>query len=156
MTADDDWRALLDQLDSQLQRDASVTQFADALGLERGVTGYAYHTVPVALFSFLRHYGDVRATVESVVDCGGDTDTVGAIAGALAGAAVGEAGIPSGWIAGICDWPRGVPVLRRAASALAEGGPPVRYFWPGLPLRNLVFFLIVLVHGVVRLLTWRR
>jgi ADP-ribosylglycohydrolase len=54
---------------------------------------YVYHTVPVAVYAWLRHYGDFRATVEAALDCGGDTDTVGATAGTLAGATVGAAGI---------------------------------------------------------------
>jgi hypothetical protein len=28
---------------------------------------------------------------------------------------------------------------------------PVRYFWPGLILRNLVFLVVVLIHGFRRL-----
>jgi ADP-ribosylglycohydrolase len=151
-SADDDWRALIEVVECQLNAGSSVAEFADLLGLEKGVTGYVYHTVPVALFAWLRHEGDVRATVESVLDCGGDTDTVGAIAGALAGASTGEGGIPQEWIDGICEWPRTVSVLREVADTLVEGGAPVRYFWPGLVLRNLLFIVIVLAHGFARLL----
>ena len=57
-----------------------MADFAASLGLTNGVTGYIYHTVPVAVYAWLRHYGDFRVTLEAVLDCGGDTDTVGAIA----------------------------------------------------------------------------
>lgn len=89
---------------------------------------------------------------------GGDTDTVGAIAGALAGAAVGARGIPADWLDGIVEWPRSVAVLAAAAARLteqagADGGPlgPVGYFWPGVVVRNAAFLAIVLSHGLRRL-----
>ncbi len=134
-----------------------MPDFAISLGLANGVTGYIYHTVPVAAYAWLRHYGDFRATVEAALDCGGDTDTVGAIAGALAGATVGEAGIPEPWLRGIIDWPRSVRLLRTVADRLADqlriGSPlgEVSYFWPAVLPRNLFFLLVVLVHGFRRL-----
>jgi len=70
-----------------------VSEFANDLGLERGVTGYAYHSVPVALYAWLRHSDDFRAALTAVLDCGGDTDTVGAIVGALMGAQLGRGAI---------------------------------------------------------------
>ena len=57
---------------------------------------------------------------DTTLDCGGDTDTTGAIVGALAGLTVGEAGIPSEWVAGVTDWPRTKSMLRRAADRLSE------------------------------------
>jgi len=56
---------------------SSVAEFADELGLRRGVTGYAYHSVPVALHAWLRHAGDYRSALTTALDCGGDADTVG-------------------------------------------------------------------------------
>ncbi len=93
-----------------------------------------------------------------MLDCGGDTDTTGAIVGALAGIVVGEAGIPADWRAGVIDWPRSLSLLRTLAQRLAvaatTGQPlaPVRYFWPVIPIRNLLFLIIVLGHGFRRLL----
>ena len=121
------------------------------------MTGYVYHTVPVAVYAWLRHYGDFRSTVEAVLECGGDTDTVGAIAGALAGATVGGSGIPGPWSDGIADWPRSVPLLSRVADRLSRqrpGGPPVGpvpYCWPAVLPRNLLFLAVVLFHGFRRL-----
>ena len=71
-----------------------MPEFADELGLQRGVTGYAYYSVPVALYAWLRHPDDFRYALISVLDCGGDTDTVGAILGALMGARLGRRTIP--------------------------------------------------------------
>jgi hypothetical protein len=117
-----------------------------------------YHTVPVAVYAWYRHCGEFEAALGAVLDCGGDTDTVGAITGALAGAVVGEEGIPRVWIDGIVDWPRGRGLLYvlsdrlSAASRIHRPLPVVRYFWPVLPVRNLLFLVIVLAHGFRRLL----
>jgi len=155
---DSEWNALLARLEQALASGRSVLEFAQDLGLARGVTGYAYHTVPVALFAWMRHAGDFRASLEAALDCGGDTDTVGAILGGLAGAHIGAEGIPPEWIRGICDWPRSVRLLEAVAARLAaqqaEGRPlgPVPYAWPVIPLRNILFLAIVLAHGFRRLL----
>jgi ADP-ribosylglycohydrolase len=154
---DREWQQWIEQMDNALAAGTSVPNFAISLGLARGVTGYIYHTVPVAVYAWLRHYGDFRATVEAALDCGGDTDTVGAIAGALAGATVGEAGIPEAWLHGILDWPRSLRLLRtvadRLGNQLCTGSPlgEVSYFWPAVLPRNVLFLMVVLLHGFRRL-----
>lgn len=151
---DADWQELLQKLSTAIDQELSVETLADRLGLSRGVSGYMFHTVPVALYAWYRHFGDFEATLKSVLDLGGDTDTVAAITGALAGTVVGESGIPLPWRTGIWDWPRGRRVLETIADRLADPGSvtaPVRYFWPAIPVRNLVFLLIVLGHGFRRL-----
>jgi ADP-ribosylglycohydrolase len=158
---DKEWPALLGILREAWQARLSVSDFADRLGLGKGVGGYIYHTVPVAIYAWLHHFGDVRATLSAVIACGGDTDTVGAIAGALAGASTGAAGIPAEWTDGIWDAPIHLSLLRQVAQRLGQtfGAEkpqhppgPAPWFWPlGLP-RNLFFLAIVLLHGFRRLL----
>ena len=152
---------LLGKMDDCLKRDFTAVAFADAMGLQRGVTGYVYHTVPVALYCWLRHHGDFRSAVEEVIDLGGDTDSTAAIVGGISGATVGVSGIPPEWINGILEWPRSVAWMRALASRLAiqfpaHDGPEFRgpqpLFWPGLIPRNLMFLVIVLMHGFRRLL----
>jgi hypothetical protein len=124
------------------------------------VTGYVYHTVPVALYAWLRHPDDFGRAVEEVVLLGGDADTTGAIVGGLVGATVGSAGIPEAWLAGLLDGPFSVRWMRRLADSLAatfgespaRPGVPPSYFWPGLLARNLGFLTLVLVHAGRRLL----
>ena len=123
----------------------------------QAIGGYIYHTVPVALYAWYHHFGDFRNALLAVIRCGGDTDTAGAVVGALAGATVGASGIPERWITGIVDWPRSTAVVREAADRLAAASSgsasgPVRYFWPGVILRNVVFLVLVLGHGFRRLL----
>ena len=155
---DRDWQALVEIMDQAAREKRTVAELAERLGLGKGVTGYIYHTVPVAAYAWFRHGDDYRQALTAALDCGGDTDTVGAITGALAGAMVGETGIPDAWRTGIADWPRSPAMLgtlaKRLAAVAVSGQPvaPVRYFWPGLPVRNLAFLLIVLAHGCRRLL----
>jgi ADP-ribosyl-[dinitrogen reductase] hydrolase len=154
---DREWRCLIEEMQSAYSAGMSVVEFAVSLGLQKGITGYSYHTVPVAVFAWMRHYGDFRCTLTAVLDCGGDTDTTGAIVGALAGATVGVNAIPDKWLRGIVDWPRSVSLLCKVAERLdrqrAEGHAlgSVPYLWPAVLPRNLLFLLVVLVHGFRRL-----
>lgn len=155
---DREWLAIVEDIERAARSDSTVAELADRLGISQGVTGYIYHTVPIAAYAWFRHFGDFRTTLTEVLNCGGDTDTTGAIVGALAGAVVGEAGIPPDWRGGVIDWPRSLSLLRALARRLSlaasarQALAPVRYFWPAIPLRNLVFLLIVLIHGFRRLL----
>jgi ADP-ribosylglycohydrolase len=152
---------LLTKMKEHLDRNAPPYELADALGLKKGVSGYVYHTVPIAIYCWLRSPNDFRQAIESVVALGGDTDTTGAIVGGIAGAALSESGIPAEWIEGLWEWPRSVRWMRELAHRLAEdfgangdsrNQAPVPLFWPGLIPRNLLFLAVVLFHGFRRLL----
>jgi ADP-ribosylglycohydrolase len=152
-----EWQKILSEMREALSAGQSVGEFALRLNLNKGVSGYALHVVPVALYAWLRHPGDFRLALTSALDCGGDTDTVGAIVGALVGASVGARGIPNDWIQDLCEWPRSIGYMQRLAAQLAEvhglngPGAKVAYFWPGILLRNILFLGIVLFHGLRRL-----
>jgi len=154
---DNEWQTLCRKLMEALSQGAPVAAFAESLGLRNGVSGYSYHSVPVALYARLRHPANFSAALESALNCGGDTDTVGAIVGALAGANCGDHGIPAEWLAGMSEWPRSIALLRRVAGQLAgqktasQPLGPAGYFWPGLVPRNLLFLAVALVHGFRRL-----
>ena len=159
---DDELRAIAAQMTEHLARDVSTREFAATLGLARGVTGYAYHTVPVALYGWLSHPGDFRAVVTDVIRLGGDADTTGAIAGGICGAGVGASGIPAEWIDGIWEWPRSVAWMNGLADRVARRFPDdgtsdvsvgeMPLAWPAVLPRNLLFLGIVLAHGFRRLL----
>jgi len=154
--SDTRWEKIMQIFLDSLDQGASVAEFVDRLGLTGGVTGFCYHTVPVALYGWVRHHGDFARTLTEVLNCGGDTDTVGAIAGALAGASVGETAIPTRWVKGIMDWPISVGYLRRLATSLVQRKlhgelNKARYSWWCTPLRNIIFLLVVLGHGFLRL-----
>jgi len=139
-----------------LAEGASADRLAEALGLDRGVSGYINHTVPAVVFCWLEAAGDFRRAVESVVVLGGDADTTGAIVGGIVGAGVGESGIPGDWLDGMREWPRTPAYLRRLGQCLAEltaGQGNVqtpRWFWPGVVPRNNAFLALILAHGLRR------
>jgi ADP-ribosylglycohydrolase len=157
LSDDDEWQSILREMQFALRDQRTVAEFASLRGLTRGVTGYAYHAVPVALYGWLRHGGDFEATLTAVLSCGGDTDTVGAITGAPVGAGGGAATIPARWLDGIRDWPCNVAFLRQLAGQLqdagnGEGRRSLGLSWAALLLRNAFFLVVVLVHGFGRLL----
>lgn len=136
----------------------TTESFAEELGLNTGVSGYMYHTVPVVLHAWLRHQNDYRSAISDVIRCGGDTDTTAAILGGIVGSRVGKAGIPQEWVDGLGEWPRSTSWIEKLGKRLAEVCPqgirqralPIPVY--GLFLRNLFFMSIVLVHGFRRLL----
>jgi ADP-ribosylglycohydrolase len=152
--------AALALMSRALERGDSGACLAADLGSRRGVSGYIVHTVPVALYLWLAHGGEVRGAVSEAVRLGGDTDTVAALAGALCGATHGAEGVPADWLAGLWEWPRTPAWMCEVASRLSRqfhaaspASPgPAPLFWPGLLPRNALFAAVVLAHGFRRLL----
>ena len=157
LSSETEWQRTLSELETSLAYQLSVAEFARRMGLERGVSGYSLHVVPVAIYAWLRHPADFRAALTAALDCGGDTDTVGAIVGALAGATGGNRCVPSDWLDALWEWPRSCEVIEQVADRLSKQksvGKPmgaVGYFWPAQIFRNLVFLITVLVHGFYRM-----
>lgn len=66
-----------------------------------GTSGHVAEAVAAAMYSFVTHNDDFTATVETAVNAGGDTDTIGAMAGALAGTHLGAPAIPPELVDGL-------------------------------------------------------
>ena len=158
LSKEPEWGKYITALRDSLKSNLSVRAFAAGIGLEGGVTGYSLHVAIVAIYAWLRGGGDFRASMISVLECGGDTDTAGAIVGAIVGASAGISRMPQEWVKGLFDWPRSPALISAIASRLAEQMEtkhplgPVPYFWPAVPVRNFFFLMIVLMHGFRRLL----
>lgn len=140
------------------QRGESAEVYAASLGLEQGITGYVYHTVPVALQVWFRRPTELPEAVVEVVRCGGDTDSAAAIVGGIIGCASGKDGIPAEWLSRLWEWPRTVTWMERLACRLYEARsrrtqlrPPTLPAWGVLP-RNACFTAVVLGHGFRRVL----
>ena len=155
LSAEAEWQNWVSRIQSSLEAGDSVSEFVSNVGLYRAVTGYSLHVVSVAIYAWLVHRHDFRTALIAVLECGGDTDTVGAILGAMCGATASEEGIPADWLDALTEWPRSIGFIRRVALKLAERSEQptaqVSYFVPGVILRNFVFFAIVLLHGFRRL-----
>ena len=75
----------------------SVLQTIEAISGRYDLSLRAIESVPAAIGAFLLTH-DFREAVVLAVNLGGDTDTIGAMAGATAGAYYGHAQIPQEWL----------------------------------------------------------
>jgi len=142
-----------------VKRGETTRQFAENNGMEKGVSGYTYHTVPAALHSCMRYPDSLRAALEELIRCGGDVDSTAAIAGGILGAKLGVDSLPKDWVDGLVEWPRTKKWMRRLSEALAQSskGKALPTKMPTInPLfqlvRNIAFLFVVLLHALRRLL----
>jgi hypothetical protein len=156
-----EWLALVERIADSIARAESTLAFSEGLGLGRGVTGYSFHTVPVALHACLSHPADYRGAVLAAIECGGDTDTVAAIVGGIMGSGVGREGIPVAWLEKLAEWPRTVSWMQSLADSLARRAAGANHFVAEpvpvagaakVLVRNVFFLAVVFTHGLRRLL----
>ena len=137
----------LDRAIALAKRGAPTSEAAEQLK----TTGYVVHTVPFALYCYLRYGETPLLALQECIGAGGDTDSIAAILGAWLGARHGEAGLPAHLIAELHDGPFGPTHLRGLAIALAGGTPPPGYSCVHALLRNLALYPVVLFHGLRRI-----
>ncbi len=91
-----------------------------------GTSSRASRAVPATLWAFLSSPDDTEEAVVTAVGMGGDTDTIGAMAGALAGARNGASTIPDRWLDVIEGGGEGRTLLTTLADELDRRatGPP--------------------------------
>ena len=134
----------------------SSLDFASKLGLERGVGGYIYQTLPIVLHSWLRNRDDLAQAIIDVVKCGGDTDTTGAIVGSIVGANPKAKAVPQAWIDGIVDFPRDVKFIEvisfelTKVNASGETSKAPSLSAGLIAIRNVWFLMVVLVVSFTR------
>ncbi len=133
----------------------------------KGVSGYAYHTVPMALhLCFSRDPRDIVLTLQDAVRCGGDSDTLAAITGGIAGAWLGARlgaredvrEVLEPQLRGLWLYPRGLAYLDALAQALASADDsmpvvsmPVVPTWQTVA-RGTCFNALVMAHVLRRML----
>src|SRR5687768_15703274 len=100
-------------------RSKHTSRVTRASPTSRRTSGSINHTVPIAIYAWLRHADSFRDAVEATIALGGDSDTTGAIVGGLMGATLGASAIPPEWLAGLAEWPRSVHWMRSLAERLA-------------------------------------
>jgi len=154
----DELMALLAQASTSAQQGQSTQDFAAEIGSDWGVSGYIYRSVPVALQACWLYHHDFRSAIMAIVECGGDTDSVGAIAGGILGCANPADELPQHWLNGLMEWPRSVSWMEQLGSQLGhvtqtgQAEKPIGLFPASVLLRNFGFLAIVLFHGFRRLL----
>jgi ADP-ribosyl-[dinitrogen reductase] hydrolase len=152
----DEFLSLIEHAVQSAERGESTDIFALEAGMGRGISGYVYQTVPVAIHAWLNNQENFRDAVAAVVRCGGDTDTTAAIVGGIVGCHVGRGGIPQEWLKNLREWPRTLSWMDRLACQLAgviqrnQSERPIFVPLAGVLVRNLAFLVIVLSHGLRR------
>ena len=94
LSIDSSFKIKLGQIDYCLRNDVTVKTVIDTIGNGSD----ALSAVAAAIYSLIRNKDSFVDTVLFAIELGGDTDTIGAMAGALAGALHGVQNIPSGII----------------------------------------------------------
>ena len=82
-----------------------------------GNTARGLESVPTAIYSAAVHR-TLEAAVSFAIRCGGDTDTIGAMAGAIAGARGGAGAIPGHWLDALENGAKGRDHVEGLADAL--------------------------------------
>jgi ADP-ribosylglycohydrolase len=81
---------LLRQAATSVGRREATRDFAKSIGLDRGVTGFVNHTLPVVFHACWSHPSDFESAIQAAIYCGGDADTTAAIVGGIVGSYVGK------------------------------------------------------------------
>lgn len=146
--------ALIERAVESVENAQSTPDFAAALGLKYGVSGYILHTVPVCLHAWLAHQNDFQKAILETLRCGGDADSTAAIVGGIVGARVEKERVPQRWRDAVAEWPRDLRWMENTAQAAAQGKvvPTPVWFVPAILLRNLFLLAVVLTHGLRRML----
>jgi poly(ADP-ribose) glycohydrolase ARH3 len=108
------YAAALDAIERSLKSGSSCGEVSSILGT--GIT--AYEAVPMALYCFLRHPDSYEQVIQNAVFIGGDTDTIGSMAGAIAGVCLGEQAIPPRWLNAVREERYSVAHIRALADRL--------------------------------------
>jgi len=91
---DSAFKITLERIARCLDRQATPQESAREIG--NGAD--ALEAVPAAIYSVMRNKSSFADAVLFAVSMGGDTDTIGAMAGAISGALAGVGSIPSDWL----------------------------------------------------------
>lgn len=150
--AEGELRTLLEAAVKSVAAGHTPEAFTQAQGWTRGVSGYIYHTIPAALHAWLCYPSRFEEAVQSLIRCGGDTDSTAALLGIWMGAQRGAESVPARWQMRLKD-PLARPALlrslaERVVDALSRHTPlpAPRLLFPVRLLRNLLFLAVVLAH----------
>ena len=144
-------------LSQSLESGEDTSDFASAIGMPNGVTGFVVPTVLVALHAWLSNIDSFSDVVLACIRCGGDTDTVASIAGSLSGAYLGFERLPDRLGDRIIDYPFSYPRLLSLSAGLVDlesSCSSERWLglrWALMPFRNGGLLIIVFLHVIRRL-----
>ena len=153
LSDDAEWQAAIKGVQEACSASDPALAAQQHFGGKHGISGYTMHTVPFAIITWYQNFGNYHDTIDAVVNAGGDVDSVAAIAGALAGTSVGPSGIPQEWRDGLMDWPHSRQYLQALAERVSNHHTKAGLNFSAMLFpRNIIFTVIVLLHGLRRLL----
>lgn len=124
---------------------------------KNGITGYMYDTVPAVVQTWLNFRNNPLAGLNNLIKQGGDTDSTCAIFGGIVGVRYGEQMFNN--MAGVWGEPKIRPTWLWQLSEQTilvdnhqQSQKPLNLFGIWTYPRNLLFLIIVLIHGFRRLL----
>ncbi|MBA0127461.1 ADP-ribosylglycohydrolase family protein [Haloechinothrix sp. YIM 98757] len=112
------WHEKLDRVSELVRTGADPRHAAHSLGNDVTALG----SVPMAVMSFVSNPDDPVAAIRYAIGGGGDTDTIGAMAGALAGARNGASTLPEHLVARLEVGDHAREVAGKLATAGHRGG----------------------------------
>ncbi|MFN4152824.1 MAG: ADP-ribosylglycohydrolase family protein, partial [Candidatus Sericytochromatia bacterium] len=131
-------------------------EYALKLGLEKGVSGYSYHTLPIVIHIWLKYHNNIKEALKEIIYLGGDTDTTASILGGIIGAKVGVSNIPENYLSNLIEYPRSVNWIKelsiKLSKALHSQQNELEISIFSIFIRNFFFTIIVLCHGFLRIL----
>lgn len=147
---DSTWGEIVEKMRTCYREKLSVSAFQKTMNLDGFVSGFAYHSVPVALYSYLINFGNLQKTLEDSTSCGGDTDTIGFMAGGLSGGMLGFEKMPHQLRDKIIPWNCDIGIISKMQHMADVTNTSIAYPWHSLVFRNLLTWLVVILHTLVR------
>lgn len=143
---DEVFNKALDSLISAYEAGKTPDEYVMEQGWEKGVSGYCIHTFCAAVYANLFYKNDIEKIIHWSIACGGDTDSVAAVAGALA-ASSPDCKLPEVLINKISDWPLSVSYMK----SISGKSNALKFPFPKMIVRNLFFVPLILVLALVRI-----
>ena len=145
LTACEEFLEILDSMIVSLNNNTPPQDFFESLGMTKGISGYCLHTFAGAVYPAIYFKGDFEKTLSCITEAGGDTDSVGAVAGSLCALMPGVE-LPQAHLSKLKDWPLSVKSLTR----ISEKGASICCLFPKMLLRNFFFVPLILLLAVLR------
>jgi ADP-ribosyl-[dinitrogen reductase] hydrolase len=150
-----EFKILMKNTINSFKNGESSQEYALKLGLEKGISGYSYHTLPIVIHIWLKYPNNIKEALKEIIYLGGDTDTTASILGGIIGARIGSSKIPDIYLNNFIEYPRSINWIKELSLKLSKSlnSPQneleISIF--AIFIRNLFFTIIVLSHGFLRI-----
>ncbi len=160
ITEDQEIATLLKQLREGLLLGKSSSEMAAHLGWQKAIPSSAIPTALMGLYAWLTNHKSFEKTVEQAILLGGDSASLGAVAGGLAAIHLGPQSIPDRWRKWYFGWPNTSSWLKAMANRFVDWPHGVEdlHAAPALPsrpamqwIRSMLVNFSLAANAVIRL-----